>query len=163
MVMDARGLLFPGNMLVQYLIQVDFCLFHVGGQSISCIFSSLDSVAFVMSCHNYFLSLLYRELMDPELRRCWSWFILLPIKTLFLAMCLQWFLVELGWVRSFYAKHNVCSLQDINIFYKLRFFSTGTPALTSRGFVEEDFAKVADFFDTAVKLALKVKAETKGT
>ncbi|XP_074581439.1 serine hydroxymethyltransferase, mitochondrial isoform X2 [Curcuma longa] len=37
----------------------------------------------------------------------------------------------------------------------------GTPALTSRGFVEEDFAKVADFFDTAVNLALKIKAETK--
>ncbi|XP_010254621.1 PREDICTED: serine hydroxymethyltransferase, mitochondrial [Nelumbo nucifera] len=39
----------------------------------------------------------------------------------------------------------------------------GTPALTSRGFVEEDFVKVADFFDTAVKLAVKIKAETKGT
>nr|XP_009394286.1 PREDICTED: serine hydroxymethyltransferase, mitochondrial-like isoform X2 [Musa acuminata subsp. malaccensis] len=39
----------------------------------------------------------------------------------------------------------------------------GTPALTSRGFVEEDFAKVADFFDTAVKLALKIKSETKGS
>ncbi|KAL6227598.1 hypothetical protein ACLB2K_001555 [Fragaria x ananassa] len=39
----------------------------------------------------------------------------------------------------------------------------GTPALTSRGFVEEDFAKVADFFDAAVKLAVKVKAEAKGT
>ncbi|KAJ0981746.1 hypothetical protein J5N97_010001 [Dioscorea zingiberensis] len=38
----------------------------------------------------------------------------------------------------------------------------GTPALTSRGFVEEDFAKVAELFDTAVKLALKIKAETKG-
>ena len=48
-------------------------------------------------------------------------------------------------------------------FLQASFFSTGTPALTSRGFVEEDFAKVADFFDTAVKLALKVKAETKGT
>lgn len=39
----------------------------------------------------------------------------------------------------------------------------GTPALTSRGFVEEDFAKVAEFFDTVVKLAVKIKAETKGT
>ncbi|KAM0949978.1 putative glycine hydroxymethyltransferase [Dioscorea sansibarensis] len=38
----------------------------------------------------------------------------------------------------------------------------GTPALTSRGFVEEDFTKVAEFFDTTVKLALKIKAETKG-
>ena len=38
----------------------------------------------------------------------------------------------------------------------------GTPALTSRGFVEEDFAKVADFFDSAVNLALKVKAATTG-
>ncbi|KAK9097032.1 hypothetical protein Sjap_022529 [Stephania japonica] len=39
----------------------------------------------------------------------------------------------------------------------------GTPALTSRGFLEEDFAKVADFFDSAVQLALKIKAESKGT
>ncbi|MQL83898.1 hypothetical protein Taro_016389 [Colocasia esculenta] len=39
----------------------------------------------------------------------------------------------------------------------------GTPALTSRGFVEEDFVKVADFFDAAVNIALKIKAETKGT
>ncbi|KAJ8762622.1 hypothetical protein K2173_008061 [Erythroxylum novogranatense] len=39
----------------------------------------------------------------------------------------------------------------------------GTPALTSRGFVEDDFAKVAQFFDAAVKLALKIKADTKGT
>ncbi|ERN18075.1 serine hydroxymethyltransferase, mitochondrial isoform X1 [Amborella trichopoda] len=38
----------------------------------------------------------------------------------------------------------------------------GTPALTSRGFIEEDFVKVADFFDAAVKLAVKVKNETKG-
>jgi glycine hydroxymethyltransferase len=40
--------------------------------------------------------------------------------------------------------------------------TSGTPALTSRGFVEEDFAKVADFFDAAVKLAVEIKAETKG-
>lgn len=39
---------------------------------------------------------------------------------------------------------------------------SGTLALTSRVFVEQDFAKVANFFDAAVKLALKVKAETKG-
>ncbi|XP_056167874.1 serine hydroxymethyltransferase, mitochondrial isoform X2 [Syzygium oleosum] len=39
----------------------------------------------------------------------------------------------------------------------------GTPALTSRGFAEEDFVRVADFFDAAVKLALKVKANSKGT
>jgi glycine/serine hydroxymethyltransferase len=39
---------------------------------------------------------------------------------------------------------------------------TGTPALTSRGFVEEDFAKVADFFDAAVNLAVKIKAATTG-
>ncbi|KAH7279904.1 hypothetical protein KP509_37G043000 [Ceratopteris richardii] len=39
----------------------------------------------------------------------------------------------------------------------------GTPALTSRGFTEEDFEKVAEFFDKAVQLALKVKGATKGT
>ncbi|PHT55104.1 Serine hydroxymethyltransferase 1, mitochondrial [Capsicum baccatum] len=36
----------------------------------------------------------------------------------------------------------------------------GTPALTSRGFIEEDFVKVAEFFDAAVKIAVKIKAET---
>eukprot|EP00250_Pteridium_aquilinum_P033202 c5313_g1_i1 orf=496-2067(-) len=39
----------------------------------------------------------------------------------------------------------------------------GTPALTSRGFTEEDFEKVAEFFDSAVQLALKVKGASKGT
>ncbi|GAB2283002.1 hypothetical protein Dimus_017534 [Dionaea muscipula] len=39
----------------------------------------------------------------------------------------------------------------------------GTPALTSRGFLEEDFVKVAEYFNAAVKLAVKIKAETKGT
>lgn len=38
----------------------------------------------------------------------------------------------------------------------------GTPALTSRGFLEDDFVKVAEFFDAAVTLAVKIKAETKG-
>lgn len=28
--------------------------------------------------------------------------------------------------------------------------------------MEEDFAKVGEFFDDAVKLALKIKADTKG-
>ena len=41
-------------------------------------------------------------------------------------------------------------------------FTSGTPALTSRGFVEEDFVKVAEYFDAAVNLAVKIKAETKG-
>ncbi|CAK9216393.1 unnamed protein product [Sphagnum troendelagicum] len=36
----------------------------------------------------------------------------------------------------------------------------GTPALTTRGFVEEDFDKVAEFFDRAVQIAGKVKALT---
>ncbi|KAM7275249.1 hypothetical protein ACFE04_017115 [Oxalis oulophora] len=39
----------------------------------------------------------------------------------------------------------------------------GTPALTSRGFLEEDFAKVAEYFDCAVKTAVKAKALAKGT
>ncbi|CAM6120558.1 unnamed protein product [Calypogeia fissa] len=38
----------------------------------------------------------------------------------------------------------------------------GTPALTSRGFTEEDFEKVAEYFDQAVQLAVKAKAATKG-
>mmetsp|Transcript_9007 Transcript_9007/g.11986 ORF Transcript_9007/g.11986 Transcript_9007/m.11986 type:complete len:513 (-) Transcript_9007:143-1681(-) len=38
----------------------------------------------------------------------------------------------------------------------------GTPALTSRGFKEEDFAKVAHFFDRAVQIALKIKENDKG-
>ncbi|KAF8404754.1 hypothetical protein HHK36_009643 [Tetracentron sinense] len=58
-------------------------------------------------------------------------------------------------------------LVPVSFLAKLIWFDeihvSGTPALTSRGFVEEDFAKVADFFDSAVKVALKIKAETKGT
>ena len=35
----------------------------------------------------------------------------------------------------------------------------GTPALTTRGFGTDDFVKVADFLDRAVKIALDVQAE----
>mmetsp|Transcript_8519 Transcript_8519/g.23028 ORF Transcript_8519/g.23028 Transcript_8519/m.23028 type:complete len:233 (-) Transcript_8519:287-985(-) len=38
----------------------------------------------------------------------------------------------------------------------------GAPALTSRGFAEEDFAKVAHFFDRAVTIACDLKATEKG-
>lgn len=38
----------------------------------------------------------------------------------------------------------------------------GTPALTSRGLLEDDFAKVAHFFDRAVQIALKLQATEKG-
>jgi hypothetical protein len=38
--------------------------------------------------------------------------------------------------------------------------TTGTPALTSRGFTEDDFEKVAEYFDCAVEIAVKVKGAT---
>jgi glycine hydroxymethyltransferase len=38
----------------------------------------------------------------------------------------------------------------------------GTPALTSRGFQEDDFAQVAHFFDRAVQIALKLKNTEQG-
>lgn len=38
----------------------------------------------------------------------------------------------------------------------------GTPALTSRGFMEDDFAKVAHFFDRAVKIAKKLQSTEQG-
>jgi glycine hydroxymethyltransferase len=38
----------------------------------------------------------------------------------------------------------------------------GTPALTSRGFVENDFARVAHFFDRAVQIALKLQKTEQG-
>lgn len=38
----------------------------------------------------------------------------------------------------------------------------GTPALTSRGFLEEDFAKVAHFFDRAVSIAVKLSNTDEG-
>eukprot|EP00898_Chlorokybus_atmophyticus_P001969 jgi/Chlat1/2773/Chrsp187S02949 len=38
----------------------------------------------------------------------------------------------------------------------------GTPALTSRGFTEEDFVKVADFIDRGIQLALAAKKSTPG-
>jgi glycine hydroxymethyltransferase len=36
----------------------------------------------------------------------------------------------------------------------------GTPALTSRGFTEEDFEKVAEFFDRAVNITQNIKKQT---
>jgi len=42
-----------------------------------------------------------RVLMAPELKRCSNLFTLLQTKTLFLVMCLPWFLVASGWVRAF--------------------------------------------------------------
>jgi glycine hydroxymethyltransferase len=39
----------------------------------------------------------------------------------------------------------------------------GTPALSSRGFKEADFAKVAEFFDRAVKIAVELKKTDKGS
>ncbi|CAN0135963.1 unnamed protein product [Phaeothamnion confervicola] len=36
----------------------------------------------------------------------------------------------------------------------------GAPALTTRGFTEEDFVQVAKFFDRAVTIAQAVKKET---
>jgi glycine hydroxymethyltransferase len=38
----------------------------------------------------------------------------------------------------------------------------GTPALTSRGFVENDFAQVAHFFDRAVQIAQKLQKTEQG-
>lgn len=35
----------------------------------------------------------------------------------------------------------------------------GTPALTTRGFVEQDFDQVAEFVDRAVDIAKKVKSQ----
>ena len=37
----------------------------------------------------------------------------------------------------------------------------GTPALTTRGFAEQDFVKVAEFVDRAVNIAVDVKSKTK--
>lgn len=45
---------------------------------------------------------------------------------------------------------------------RLCFHDSGTPALTSRGFVEDDFKKVAEYFDVAVKIALQIKENAKG-
>lgn len=38
----------------------------------------------------------------------------------------------------------------------------GSPALTSRGFIEKDFDKVAEFVDRAVQIAVAVKAKSGG-
>jgi len=38
----------------------------------------------------------------------------------------------------------------------------GTPALTTRGLTEDDFAKVAHFFDRAVNIAIKLKSSDNG-
>ncbi len=35
----------------------------------------------------------------------------------------------------------------------------GTPALTTRGLIEKDFEKVAEFMDRGIKIAIKLNAE----
>ncbi|KAF5955172.1 hypothetical protein HYC85_008028 [Camellia sinensis] len=56
---------------------------------------------------------------------------------------------------------NQCTLQNTVPRDVSAMVPGGTHGLTSRGFAEEDFVKVAEFFDSAVKLALKIKADTK--
>ncbi|KAF5939680.1 hypothetical protein HYC85_023939 [Camellia sinensis] len=58
---------------------------------------------------------------------------------------------------------NQCTLQNTVPGDAFDMVPGGTPALTSRGFAEEDFVKVVEFFDAAVKLALTIKADTKGS
>lgn len=56
------------------------------------------------------------------------------------------------------------NLQNIiYTYFNLMKICLGTPALTSRGFLEDDFAKVADFFDAAVGLAVSIKGQTQGS
>lgn len=38
----------------------------------------------------------------------------------------------------------------------------GTPAMTTRGFLGDEFEKVADFMDKAVKIAIELKAKEQG-
>lgn len=97
--------------------------------------------------------------MGQELKRCWNQFTSQPTKTLFLEMSQLWFLVVSGWVNS---EFELISIMD-TITQLISIYYSGTPALTSRGFVEDDFAKVAEFFDAAVNIAVKIKAETKGS
>ncbi|XP_019420948.1 PREDICTED: serine hydroxymethyltransferase, mitochondrial-like isoform X3 [Lupinus angustifolius] len=63
-----------------------------------------------------------------------------------------------GGIRMGKSSFIVFQLLDIDI----SLWISGTPALTSRGFVEEDFVKVAEFFDASVNIAVKIKAESKG-
>ncbi|GMM27774.1 glycine hydroxymethyltransferase [Martiniozyma asiatica (nom. inval.)] len=39
----------------------------------------------------------------------------------------------------------------------------GTPAMTTRGFLKEEFEKVSEYMDKAVKLAIEIKAKEQGT
>lgn len=102
---------------------------------------------------------------DQELKRFWNQFILQPTKTLFLVMCLLWFLVASAWVclPVLILYHLLIIAKALQFQHHSFLCFPGTPALTSRGFVEEDFEKVAEFFDEAVKLALKIKGDTKGS
>lgn len=78
----------------------------------------------------------------------------------------NYYLMEKGLLCYF-----ICDHRDLVIAKKIVYVPicsyddgmvTGTPALTSRGFIEEDFVKVAEYFDLAVKIALKIKAESQG-
>ena len=62
----------------------------------------------------------------------------------------------------FFFFYHIVLVRFLFKLYLICLVASGTPALTSRGFVEEDFVKVAEYFDAAVTLAVKIKAETKG-
>lgn len=68
----------------------------------------------------FFLLKMCRVLMAPELRRCWKQFILQLIKTLFLEMCLPWFLVASGWVQAL-----CCFYYNFYVLIHLHDFSCG--------------------------------------
>lgn len=87
-------------------------------------------------------------------------------------MCLPWYLEAFVWVIFIVSKtytfklHSCLLISRIQTYLNLKksfvSYGSGTPALTSRGFLEDDFVKVAELFDASVKLALKIKAASTG-
>ena len=108
-----------------------------------------------------------RVSMARESRRFWNRFILQLTRTQFQGTCLPWFLVASVWVCPSTIVFGPSVTGRISKFMPILcselLVYIGTPALTSRGFLEADFVKVAEYFDEAVKLALKIKANSEGS
>jgi hypothetical protein len=88
----------------------------------------------------------------------------------FMGMSMQSVLVVFGWVHILFIYEHTgqrCQKRTFRFLlvvsvtneFWFRFF-VGSPALTSRGLKEADFAKIAEFLDRAVKIALDIQSKT---
>ncbi|RWW65988.1 hypothetical protein BHE74_00026659, partial [Ensete ventricosum] len=113
--------------------------------------SSLLLISFPQ-IHLFFIH--FGTLQETRSRNFVIFAILLLTRMLFLVTVAHWLLVVSELVKTFYLEHNLlvpCLILMIHF--------PGTPAMTSRGLVEEDFKQIAEFLHQAVTLCLSTQKE----